>query len=127
MSRFPIPTLGPPGRLGACRSLLFPKDGRSFFPKDGRCRLNGLPIEEIINAGPCVDLSLAHLAFETARMLVWMLLLDRSVIHPAIGAAEIFGRPYAAGHPANMRPESVVFQSVSLRGWRVSLRTGSGG
>jgi hypothetical protein len=36
-------------------------------------------------------------------MLVWVLLPCRSVRHPAIGAAEIFGHPYVAGHPANMQ------------------------
>jgi hypothetical protein len=94
------------GRLGACRSFLFPKDGRAL--------LIGLPIEEIIKAGPCMDLGLADRTFETARMLVWMLLFCRSVIHPAIGAGEIFGRPYAAGHPASMPRPSPIFQPVRL-------------
>ena len=69
----------------AYRSLL--------FSKDGRVRFHDLPIEEIIRAGPCMDLATANLTVETARMLVWMLLLCRSVFHPAIGTVEKFGGP----------------------------------
>jgi hypothetical protein len=36
--------------------------------------------------------------------MVRMLLLGRGVTHPAIGADEIFGRPYAACHLADMPP-----------------------
>ena len=84
-----------PGAFDACRSLLFAKDRRPH--------LIGLPIEKIIKARPCIDFGLANLAFETAGMLVRMFLFGRSVIHPATGAVEIFGRPYAVCHPANMR------------------------
>ena len=50
-----------------------------------------------------MDLGLANLATETAGTRFRMLLFCRSVIDPAIGAGEIFGRPYATGHRANMR------------------------
>jgi hypothetical protein len=93
--------------LGPCRSLLFPK-GRS------RPHVSGLPIEEIIKAGPCVDLGLANLAFETAGTPLRVLLFCRRVIEPAIGAGEMFGRPYAAGHPINMRGASPIFQYRTL-------------
>jgi hypothetical protein len=83
--------------------------GSLFLPKDGRFRLVGLPIEEIINAGPSVDFASAYPAHETARMLVWMLLPRRGVRHPAIGAGEMFGRPNATRHPANMRTKSDAF------------------
>src|ERR1700730_11940374 len=62
--------------LGACRSLLFPKDR-------ARADVDGLPIEEIMNAGPGVDLGLANRAFETAGTRFRMLLFGRSVIDPA--------------------------------------------
>jgi hypothetical protein len=55
------------GLLGARRS------GRFFIPslpKDGRHRLIGLPIEEIIKAGPGMDLAIANLTPETARTLL---------------------------------------------------------
>ena len=88
---------------GACRSLLFPKDRR-------RTDVGGLPIEEIMGAGPCVDLGLANLATETARTGLRVLLLCRSVIDPAIGAGEMFGSPYAAGHVETMRRATAIFQ-----------------
>jgi hypothetical protein len=72
-----------------------------------------------------MDLGLANLAFETAGMLVWMLLFGRDVVHPATGAGEIFGRPYAAGHPANMRREQDFFQSVCLPQLTDPLPTGA--
>src|SRR6516164_1981995 len=62
--------------------------GRPSFPKDGRPRLNGLPTEEIMMARPCVDLGIARTTFETARMLVRVLLFRRGIIHPATGAGE---------------------------------------
>jgi hypothetical protein len=91
----------------AGRSLLFPENGR-------RPRVSGLPIEEIMNAGPGVDLGLANLAVETAGTRVFMFLFCRNVIEPAIGAGEMFGRPYATGHSANMRCESPIFQHRTL-------------
>src|SRR5216684_8999521 len=90
----------------ACLSLL--------FPKDRRLRLIDLPIEKVIKAGPGVDLGPANLTVETARMLVWMLFFCRRIIHPAVGAAEIFGRPYASGHPATMPRQSSIFQPFRL-------------
>jgi hypothetical protein len=93
---------GPAGVWGACRLLLFAKNRRLH-------RL-GFPIEEIIEAGPSMDLGLANPAFETAGMLVRMLLSCRVVIHPATGAGEVFGRPYAACHPTNMPRRPCVFQ-----------------
>jgi hypothetical protein len=81
-----------------------------LFPKNGRFQRLGFPIEEIIKAGPCMDLGLADPAFETAGMLVRMLLSCRVVIHPATRAGEVFGRPYAACHPTNMPRRPFVFQ-----------------
>ena len=78
--------------------------GHFLFSKDRRRRLGGAPVEEIIKAGPGVDHGAANPAFETAGMMVRMLLLGRGVTHPAIGADEIFGRPYAACHLADMPP-----------------------
>jgi hypothetical protein len=91
-----------------------------LFPKDGCVRLVGLPPEEIISARPCVDLDPANLAIETARTLVWMLFLGRSVRHPAIGAVEIFGRPYAASHRAN-RPASRPFSARPAAAIKLTL------
>jgi hypothetical protein len=99
--------LGSQGVWDACRSLL--------FPKDGCARLIGLPTEEIISTRPCVDLDPANLAIETAGTLVRMLFLGRSVRHPAIGAVETFGCPYAACHRANLPCQSPFF---SLSGRR---------
>ena len=73
------------------------------FPEYGRVRLIDFPIKKIIIARPCMDFGPANLAAETARMLVGMLLLCRSVRQPAIGTAKKFGRPYFACHPAFMR------------------------
>lgn len=98
--------LGSPAASRGCRLLL--------LPKDGRARLVGLPIEEIIVAGPSVDLDPANLAVEAAGMLVRMLLLGHGVGHPAIGAVEMFGRPNATGHPGNMPRESSIFQPVQF-------------
>src|ERR1700722_14105919 len=92
---------------------MVPRASRSLlFPKNGCARLIRLPTEEIISARPCVHLDPANLAIETARTLVWMLFLGRSVRHPAIGAVEIFGRPYAASHRANLSCQSPFFQPV---------------
>ena len=84
------------------------------FPEDGRVRLIDFPIEKIIIARPCMDIGPANLAAETARMLVWMLLLCRGVRRPAIGTAKKFGRPYVACHPAIMRRAEHVFQRSNL-------------
>ena len=81
-----------------------------LLAKNGRLHRLGLPIEEIIKAGPGMDLGLANPAFETAGMLVRMLLSCRVVIHPATGAGEMFGGPNAACHPANMPRRPSVFQ-----------------
>jgi hypothetical protein len=43
-----------------------------------------------------------------------MLLFCCGVIDPAIGAGELFDRPYAAGHPVNMRRWSPIFQHRTL-------------
>jgi hypothetical protein len=63
-----------------------------------------LPIEEIIIAGPDVDLGLANLTPEIAGMLVEMLLPGRAVGQPAIGTVEIFyGPKVVARHAAIMQ------------------------
>jgi hypothetical protein len=108
--------LGVPRAFGAL-SLL--------FPKDGRVRLIDLPTEEIIRARPCMDLDIADLTVETAGMLVWMRFLCRNVSQPAIGAVEIFGRPNATGHTANMPRRSAIFQPVRLP--QSNARTTQGG
>ena len=69
-----------------------------------------------------MDLGLANPAFEAASMLVWMLLFCSNIVHPATGAGEIFGRPYAACHLANMRRESDFCQPVSLPQLNCGLR-----
>jgi hypothetical protein len=43
-----------------------------------------------------------------------MLLSRRVVIHPATGAGEVFGRPYAACHSTNMPRRPRVFQCAYL-------------
>ena len=74
-----------------------------------------LPIEEIIIAGPGVDLGLANLTPEIAGMLVEMLLPGRAVGQPAIGTVEIFcGPKVVACHAAIMQRTSTVFQSNCL-------------
>lgn len=45
-----------------------------------------------------MDLDFANNAFEAAGMLVCLLLSGCGVTHPA-EAGEMFGGPYAAGHP----------------------------
>ncbi len=114
----------PPGRCGGERGTRVPAADQSkardfpwafgnrslLFAKNRRLHRLGLPIEEIIKAGPGMDLGLANPAFETAGMLVRMLLSCRVVIHPATGAGEMFGGPYAACHPANMPRRPSVFQ-----------------
>lgn len=63
-----------------------------------------LPTEEIIIAGPGVNLGLAHFTFETAGMSVRMLLPGRGIGQPAIGTVEIFRRPNVVScHGAIMR------------------------
>ena len=71
-----------------------------LFPEHGRLGLNGLPIEEIVKAGPGVDLGIANATVEVPGTLVRVLLPGRGVIHPAAGAGELFGCPYAIGHGA---------------------------
>jgi hypothetical protein len=84
------------------------------FPEYGRVRLVDFPIEKIIIARPRMDFRPANLAAETARMLVWMLLLCCGVRQPAIGAAKKFGRPNVACHPAFMRRAQHKFQCSRL-------------
>ena len=80
----------------------------------GRHRAFRLPSVEFIRPGPCVDLAGADLAFESARMLVLMLLPCRGIIHPAIGAGKIFDRPDAVSHGAIMRRIGPGFQPKPL-------------
>jgi hypothetical protein len=72
-------------------------------PKATRLHLVDFPTEKLVIARPGVDLGRADLTAETAGMLVWMPLLCRGVGQPAIGTAKVFGRPYVACHPPNMR------------------------
>lgn len=81
------------------------------FPEGRRLHLIDFPIEKIMVARPRVDLAPANHTAETARVLVcWVLLPCRGVRQPAIGTVKIFGRPYAACHPAIMRRIEHVFQ-----------------
>ena len=75
-----------------------------FLSKDGRLRLDGFPIEEVVVTGPRVDLAIANITVETAGTLVLAFLSRRGVIHPATGAGEFFDCPYAVGHAANNVP-----------------------
>ena len=90
-----------------CRLLLSPKSG-------SRRHVSGLPTEEIIDAGPGVDLGLANLAAETAGTGFRVLLFGRGVIDPAIGAGVKFGGPDAVCHAANMRRAPPIFQHRTL-------------
>ena len=97
------------------RTAPIPRRKGSFPFSEGRhLRFIDHPIEEIIRAGPCVDFDTANLAIKTAGMLVRMRLPGCRVRHPAFGAVEIFGRPCASGHGANMRRETSLFQRVRL-------------
>jgi hypothetical protein len=66
-------------------------------------------VEEIITAGPRVDLSIAHLTIEATGFPIRAQLLRGLVASAALLAAK-----YNLGHLAMMRPERSVFQSVSL-------------
>jgi hypothetical protein len=90
------------------------RKGSPSFSKGRRLGLIDRPVEEIIRAGPCVDFDPADLAIETAGMLIGMRLFGCRVRHPAFRAVEIFGRPCASGHAANMRCETTLFQRVRL-------------
>jgi hypothetical protein len=72
------------------------------FAKDGRLCLFDFPAEEIMVAGPRVDLDPANLAAETALTLAWMRLPCCGVPQPAIGTAKILDRPQGACHPATI-------------------------
>jgi hypothetical protein len=85
------------------------------FPEGRRLHLIDFPIEKIIVARPRVDLAPTNHTAETARVLVGRMLLPcRGVRQPAIGTAKIFGRPYAACHPAIMRRTEYAFQPSAL-------------
>jgi hypothetical protein len=80
------------------------------FAKAGRIHFIDFPIEKLVVAGPRMNLASANLTAETTRMLVWVVLPYGGVRQSAIGAAKIFGRPYATCHPAIMRSIEHVFQ-----------------
>ena len=110
------PRTGPIPRLPSCYNPQRLARARRLFPEHGQPALDGLPVEEVIKAGPCVDFGLAEHALEAAGiagMLVRMLLARRGVIHPAFGAGELLSCPYAS-HAGNMRREFLVFQPVGL-------------
>ena len=86
-----------------------------FLSKNGRLRLDGFPIEEVVVTGPRVDLGIANITVETAGTLVLTFLSRRGVIHPATGAGELFSRPYAVSHPA------AAFQGTGKRILRIDL------
>ena len=52
-----------------------PRGLKLLFPEHWRLGLNGLPIEEIVIAGPGVDLGIANAAVETPGTLVRVLSL----------------------------------------------------
>src|ERR1700742_4553819 len=63
---------------------------------------------------PCVDLCATDLAVESTLTLFGMPLFCSGIGHPALGAVEIFGRPYASGHAANMRQETKLFPALPV-------------
>jgi hypothetical protein len=103
-------------RLPGCHNPRRLAPDRCLLPEHGQAAFDRLPVEEVIKAGPGVDFGLAEHALEAAGiagMLVRMLLARRSVIHPAFGAGELLGCPYAS-HAGNMRRELLLFQSIGL-------------
>jgi hypothetical protein len=71
-------------------------------------------VEEIITAGPSVDLSIARLTIEATGLLIRAQFLRGLIASSAILAAKYNRGLIPARHFAIMRPERSVFQSVSL-------------
>ena len=75
-------------------------DPSLLLAENRHLRANGLPIEEMMPAGPAVDLGIANAAIETPRAPVRVFLSRRGVIHPAAFAGEFFCGPDGIGHGA---------------------------
>jgi hypothetical protein len=71
-------------------------------------------VEEIITAGPRVDLSIAHLTIEATGFPIRAQLLRGLVASAALLAAKYNRGLIPAGHYAIMRPERSLFQSARL-------------
>src|SRR5512138_847840 len=80
------------------RAGLLPE--RPPLAEAGLRRPHRFPGEEVMIAGPDMNLGGADRAVEAAGMLVGVLLLRRRVVPAATGAGELFGRPDAVGHVA---------------------------
>jgi hypothetical protein len=65
-------------------------------------------VEEIITAGPSVNLSIAHLTIEATELLIRAQFLRGLIASTALLAAK-----YNRGHLAIMRPERSLFQSAN--------------
>jgi hypothetical protein len=72
---------------------------------------DGFPIEEVMAAGPAMDLGIADAAIETPRAPVRVFLSRRGVIHPAAFAGEFFCGPDGIGHGARYAPAPVNFST----------------
>ena len=69
-----------------------------------------------------MDFGLAVLTFETAGMVIRVLLLRSLVGNPTVGACEYHYRLRSAGHPRSMLPDSHIFQPEAARSY-VSRRS----
>jgi hypothetical protein len=79
-----------------------------------KARLESLPVEEIVNAAPRIDLSFTHLTIEATGFPIGALLLRGLVASTALLAAKYNRGLSPVAHRAMMHPERSVFQSVSL-------------
>jgi len=67
--------------------------------------LIGLPVKETKDPGPCVDFGPAVLTFETAGMVIRVLLLRGFVGSPTFGAGEYYCGLRSAAHLRSMLPD----------------------
>ena len=79
-----------------------------------KARLESLPVEEIVNAAPRIDLSFTHLTIEATGFPIRALLLRGLVASTARLAAKYNRGLSPVAHLAMMHSERPVFQSVSL-------------
>jgi hypothetical protein len=71
-----------------------------LLAENGHFRPDSFPVEEMVAAGPAMNLGIANAATETPRTLVRVFLAGRGVIHPAAFAGEFFCGPDGIGHGA---------------------------
>ena len=79
-----------------------------------KARLESFPVEEVIIAGPRIDLSFTHLTIEATGFPIRALLLRGLVASTARLAAKYNRGLSPVAHLAMMHSERSVFQSVSL-------------